>query len=393
MGGLDSSFSAINLDEPEPWSNRRSVILGLIITFLIASWICVFGRLYTRLRIVREPGWDDLCVVFYVIFTTIGSISVCLSVNYGLGQHFILLSLDQIYSYLKVFYVMNASYCTATAFIKEALLLQYLRVYGRGNVMYYFTLFTAIFTAMWGFAYSFIAWVPCLPVNHFWEAPPNARCYGYGSPIPEQFVGTYESHTAINMVLDFIVLIIPLPLLFKEGTGLKQRMRILGLLFMGSLVIMLAIWRLATIIEHQAGYWPTHDPTWYGSISIILAVLEVDMAAICASIPIFWPALEARWGSIFITQEIKITREERFIDDEDDRMSLHPNSRSRTGSDVELKRTESMQSGSKGDNTHYNDMFIMSSVDPLRSPTSGTSRTQAVVRSDSTRNKGKKWHL
>jgi hypothetical protein len=147
---------------------------------------------------------------------------------------------------------------------------------------------------------------------------------------------------------------------------------------------MLAIWRLATIIDHQAATWPTHDPTWYGSISIILAVLEVDCAAICASIPIFWPVLEAKWGTIFITQEIKITREDRYLDDEDHASSHH----GRTGSEVELKRAESNHSTG---GTNYNDMFVMRSVDPLRSPTFGNSRNEAVIESDVKKDVPKRW--
>ncbi|KAH8675387.1 hypothetical protein BX600DRAFT_452545 [Xylariales sp. PMI_506] len=381
--GLDSSFSDINLGEPEPWVNRQSVMLGFIITFLCSSWLCVLGRLYTRLKIIREPGWDDFCVVAYSLFTTGGSISVCLAtIYYGLGQHFILLTVEQMVGYLKVFYIMNACYTTATAFIKLALLLQYLRIYNRNHFMFRVTQTTALFVILWGFAYSFIAWVPCLPVDSFWLAPPNARCYGYGSSISTQFVGTYESHTAVNMVLDFIVLIIPLPILFKESTSLKQRLRVLGLLIMGSLVIMLAIWRLETIIAHQAATWPTHDPTWYGPISILLGVLEIDAAAICASIPIFWPVLEAQWGSIFITQEIKITREERYVDDYDERLSA---TQSRTGSEAELKNME------RGVDSHYQDSYVMQSVDPLRNPFEGDPRAKAVARSDSIRNNGRRW--
>jgi hypothetical protein len=152
-----------------------------------------------------------------------------------LGEHFILIRVDQMLNYLKAFYVMNASYCTATVFIKEALLLQYLRVYGPGNRMYKLTYCLVIFTALWGFAYAFIAWVPCMPVNSFWLVPEDRKCWGYGSSIPDQFVATYESHTAINMVLDVIVLFIPLPILFKDTTAMKQKWRILGLLIMGSL--------------------------------------------------------------------------------------------------------------------------------------------------------------
>ncbi|KAK6206560.1 hypothetical protein LQW54_007630 [Pestalotiopsis sp. IQ-011] len=405
---LDSSFSTINFGEPEPWSNRRSVILGVIITFLITSWLCVIGRLYVRAKVVRDLGWDDLCVLFYALFTTLGSVCVLLAADrFGLGQHFLLLTPEQMVGYLQTFYVCNASYCTATAFIKEALLLQYLRVYGRGHPMWRFTFVVVVFTALWGVAYSFIAWVPCFPVQGFWGAATGATCYGYGSPVASQFVGTYESHTAINMILDFLVLLIPLPLLVREGSTLKQKLRILGLLIMGSIVIMLAIWRLATIIDHQAATWPTHDPTWYGPISIMLAVLEVDCAAICASIPIFWPVLEARWGTIFITQEIKITHEERHREAEEeeeaaaigrgDYHSSYSSSKKsshnhyRSASEVELKRSESDRSLG---GTHYNDMFVMHSVDPLRSPTLGQVRTAAVIESDpamNARDGGKRW--
>lgn len=74
-------------------------------------------------------------------------------------------------------------------------------------------------------------------VNHVWELKPDAKCYGYGSSRPSEFSATYESHTAINMILDVIVLIIPMPLLFKEGTGTAQRLRIGALLFMGNMYV------------------------------------------------------------------------------------------------------------------------------------------------------------
>lgn len=181
-----------------------------------------------------DPNPNDTCDL--QLFTTLGSICVLLAADrFGLGQHFLLLTPEQMVGYLQTFYVCNASYCTATAFIKEALLLQYLRVYGRGHPMWRFTFIVVVFTALWGVAYSFIAWVPCFPVRGFWGAATGATCYGYGSPVASQFVGTYESHTAINMILDFLVLLIPLPLLVREGSTLKQKLRILGLLIMGSM--------------------------------------------------------------------------------------------------------------------------------------------------------------
>ncbi|KAK6865894.1 hypothetical protein PG995_002422 [Apiospora arundinis] len=380
------TYSFSNFDEPEPLANKKATILAVVIAFMCFSWTCVSTRLWVRFKIIRDPGWDDLCVVMYLLTTTAGSISLLVGTKYGLGQHFLTLSHDDMITWSKTFYVANAAYCTSTAFIKLALLLQYLRVYPRGSLMHRACLATLLLTALWGVVYSFISWFPCFPVNHVWELKPDAKCYGYGSSRPSEFSATYESHTAINMILDVIVLIIPMPLLFKEGTGFAQRLRITALLCMGTIVIALAIWRLQTILEHKAATVPTRDPTWYGPITMLLAVLEVDAAAVCASVPIFWPVLSNKLGGIFVTQEIEIRRETRFfqMDDEESggggavmmtqghdgishsRQQSHSRqlSHSRTGSEVELKRHESDSKQPPS----YQGSYSMKSMDPLALP-------------------------
>ncbi|ORY65963.1 uncharacterized protein BCR38DRAFT_456638 [Pseudomassariella vexata] len=355
----DSNISG----EAVPLTNRPSTILGLTISFLLFSWICVAGRLYTRVKIIRSPGWDDLFVVLYLFTTTAGTIAICLSVDHGLGQHVATLDPSTVMNYLKCFYVMNAAYVSSTTFIKLALMFQYLRIYDQATMMYRTCQAVTIFTALWGFAYSFIAWVPCFPIWQFWTGDPGAQCYGYGSIIPTQFVATYETHSAINMALDIMVLIIPLPLFFQKGTKFTQHLRLFGLIFMGTVVICIAIWRLATIIKHQAATWPIWDPTWYAPISIILAMLEIDTAAVCASVPIFWPSLSNQVSKIFVTQEIKITRETRYAH-ADEESQLTQSQHSRMGSEADLKRQESTR---KMD-AHYHDSYILRQVDPLRSP-------------------------
>lgn len=166
---------------------------------------------------------------------TAGSIAVCVGVTTGLGQHFLLLQPWQTKGFLKTFYIGNATYVTATALIKEALLLQYLRVFERGVFVRRFLIFLIIFTAFWGVAFSFLAWVPCVPVYTFWDNGGGPNCFGYGSSYAAPFIATFQSHAAINMVLDTLVLIIPLPLFFKDGATACTRIRLVGLLSMGIL--------------------------------------------------------------------------------------------------------------------------------------------------------------
>lgn len=110
-----------------------------------------------------------------------------------------------------------------------------------------------------------------------------------------------------------------------------------------------AVWRLATVIQHRAATWPVEDPTWYGPISIILAVLEINCASICASVPVFWPVLSKHFGQIFVTKEVEVRHE--------DRLDIE-----HTWSETELRSVPSLTSKE----LHYHDAFVMGRVDPLR---------------------------
>lgn len=69
---------------------------------------------------------------------------------------------------------------------------------------------------------------------------------------------------------------------------------------------MVSIWRLYSIIEHSAGLAPYPDFTWWTPVSIVLSCLEIDLAIICASIPIFWPVMQKSLSAIFVSHEIEV---------------------------------------------------------------------------------------
>ena len=81
-------------------------------------------------------------------------------------------------------------------------------------------------------------------------------------------------------------------------------------------IVIFSVWRLATIVEHEAGWEPEMDFTWYGPISIILASLEVDVAILAASVPVFWPVIESSFPGIFVTREVHVTSQ-RCLGDND----------------------------------------------------------------------------
>ena len=72
-----------------------------------------------------------------------------------------------------------------------------------------------------------------------------------------------------------------------------------------------SICRLVSIVNNRAATYPTLDPSWYGCVPAVLSALEVHLATICASLPVFWPVIKENLGRILVTREVDVTRETR----------------------------------------------------------------------------------
>ncbi|KAK1624643.1 hypothetical protein BDP81DRAFT_464413 [Colletotrichum phormii] len=264
-------------------------MLGIVISFLILALLCAGMRIWTRIFIVRAVGLDDFFLVLVMISISVGSIGTCIGI---------------------IFYICNGTLPMSTSLIKIAILLQYLRTFERGSKSRIFTIVMICIVAMWGTAFIFLAWVPCIPVAAYWDwSIPYRGRWGFGTQVAEELLRTYEAHATSNMILDFIIFAIPLPLYFNTEANKRSRKSVLGLFLLGSLVLMLAAWRLVALVRSRAGTYPNFDPTWAAPGPMALSILEIDMAAICASLPVFWPVLQNSMGMIFVTHEVKVTTE------------------------------------------------------------------------------------
>lgn len=227
-----------NLNDPEPILNGKSVEYGLVISFLVVSSLCVFGRIWVRHFLTHSFGWDDVFVVSTMFSNIVQAVGLCLSVEHGLGKHFILLGIDGMQDFTRLFYVANGAYPVSTTFIKLALLFQYLRFFEKGSKSRIITIITIVVVCMWGFAFAFLAWVPCVPVRAYWNwliPDSEATRYGYGSHNQNVFVATYIVNAATNMILDLVTFAIPMSLWLDRSIQGKSRMALLGLFVLGAM--------------------------------------------------------------------------------------------------------------------------------------------------------------
>ncbi|KAK8083199.1 hypothetical protein PG996_001980 [Apiospora saccharicola] len=193
---------------------------------------------------------------------------------------------------VQLHYVGMGTFVMSSVCVKLALLFQYLRIFPDRPQMTRLCQGLIVFTVLYGTVISFIAWFPCFPPVALWDTsrPPGrgVKCYGFGASTAEGLYHTFVTVTGTNVLLNLVILVVAIPLYSRKGIDARSRWCLTAMLIMGGFVNTMAIWRLVhvQIMWARSGAYPTFDPTWYAPTTVMLAVLEVNGATVCAAIPI-----------------------------------------------------------------------------------------------------------
>ncbi|KAF2870406.1 hypothetical protein BDV95DRAFT_629553 [Massariosphaeria phaeospora] len=284
-----------------PIANRPETVIGLTISFMTVSWIAISLRLFARIR-ARLWGWDDLFVLLAGVMP-----------SDGMGKHFWTLDPHTQMDYFKHIWSSNVCYTAATTFIKLSLLFQYLRLFDMQNRRAHIVAWSLIvFISLWGTTFFLLALFSCKPIAKNWNSKLPGTCVAWGSKDPDVFFASWVSHAATNMVLDMLVLMAPIPFIKRLRIGGRSRIGLVALFVMGGLVAALSLGRLVALSVHRAGTVPRFDVTFATPSIYIFSALEINIAILCASIPIFWPVVTGLTGNkILVVNEIEIRTDRR----------------------------------------------------------------------------------
>jgi hypothetical protein len=136
------------------------------------------------------------------------------------------------------------AYCASATFIKLAILFQYLRLFAEtaqstSSVQYIlarrvtFALITV--SSLWGLSFFLLAIFPCNPIAKDWKTSLPGTCIGWGSKNPDEFFRMFLGHSASNMVLDLMVLMVPVPFLSMLRIAGKSKAGLITLFTLGGM--------------------------------------------------------------------------------------------------------------------------------------------------------------
>lgn len=139
----------------------------------------------------------------------------------------------------------------------------------------------AIFVTAYSIMLLCIVLLACIPIESNWDAAVTGHCIDFGSAL--------SAASSLNVVSDALVLVLPIPLIWRIKTSIVRRCQIMGIFLLGSFIIVVSIIR--TIYIGQSSFSAGLDDLWGNSYPVIWSTIEPGLAIVAACLPVLRPVL------------------------------------------------------------------------------------------------------
>lgn len=256
--------------------SRFGEILGILTVGCLLSTVVVVARVFTRLKILRTFGSDDAVMAVAQVLTIGSAIAEGLESKWGLGSHVWTVKEEDNIPYMKSFYSSILVYNIAVCLVKISILLQYRRIF-TGRIIQRLALVGLVFLAAWTVTLAFLLSLVCIPVAAFWDPTVEGRC------LP--FLLIWYVMAGVNLVTDFAIFSLPLPVINSLQLPRRQKMMLLIVFGLGFFTCAISIIRIRTLRVAAE----TQDPTWDNVDAATWSFLELTIGVLAACLPTLRP--------------------------------------------------------------------------------------------------------
>ncbi|EFX05459.1 plasma membrane protein [Grosmannia clavigera kw1407] len=253
-------------------SSLTGVVIAVPATCISLITVIVSLRLLLRRHTIGRLLVDDYLIVLASVFTIVVCSSVLAASQYGLGKHIWNLDFVTIIPHLKrcirFMFVANVFYALAICFTKLSIVSSYVYIFdphGRLKVLMYGT--ATVSTGL-GIAALPATIFECLPVHAAWDVTyVGAKCY--------TFVDFLYASTAISVVTDIMLCVIPIPLLWRLQLPLRQKL----------LISTRSTSHVRCPLFIRTPHFTPADPTDDLVSSVMWTIAECTIGIVCVSLP------------------------------------------------------------------------------------------------------------
>ncbi|CAK4034475.1 hypothetical protein CBER1_09401 [Lecanosticta acicola] len=242
-------------------------------TMTVLSFIAVSMRLYARLGVSKNAGWDDLLISFSWIFAVATTIAMFIQVANGMSRHAHTITPSELPVMLKAFYVSIVFYNLSLSCTKISILTQYLRIFPQKKfrIACYIVLAAVVAYSIAVFCTSVFF---CHPIAYFWDTSIE------GGKCLDKFA-VWFANAGINISTDLMTAILPLPVLGQLELPRRQRRALVIVFALGGFTCITSILRLEALYAVSRAT----DISWQNPLAAIWSNVEVNTAIICSCLP------------------------------------------------------------------------------------------------------------
>lgn len=212
--------------------------VGVIVAttvLVVAASIAIVLRFVARRRTNGIDIDDWAALTAYVFFLSVSVCHYLILSPYGSAGHLQSdFSPQQLRQFLIMLYADNICYTCCTITVKLSILLIQRRIFTSRPFKIIAHVLTGIFVVWW-ITVLFTQIFSCMPVHSFWDFALRKSCIN-----TTMF---YNGVAISNIIFDFILLILPLPMIWQLQMTLKKKLQVSFIFILGGFTIICSILR------------------------------------------------------------------------------------------------------------------------------------------------------
>ncbi|KAJ4983126.1 integral membrane family protein [Stagonosporopsis vannaccii] len=277
-------------DQGVPNEDQGPVILGATLTVTIAALITMATRLYVRVRMIRNVGWDDYVMISAMVLCIVGQIIIIPEVHYGAGRHVQYIDPADFAIGYKLNFITQPIYLFAICLVKISVGFFLLRIAVHSayrRLIIGIMLFMGIYTI--GCFFTIV--LQCTNLAVQWDHTIKATCWSAHTIKTLSYV-----NVSLNIVTDLLFsIIIPIPLLWSLQMNKRQKSSLMCILGLGIFATAAALIKTSFL----PSYGKTGDWLWDSRNLTIWTVVESNIGIVAGNLPCLKPLFRAVLGSTY----------------------------------------------------------------------------------------------
>ncbi|KAL1639901.1 hypothetical protein SLS58_007488 [Diplodia intermedia] len=277
-----------------PDDNAGPLILGVTVGMtLLGSVAALALRLYVRIRMSRNIGWDDCMMCIAALLSIIGMVIVVLEVENGGGRHRQYIDPAVFSKGMYLNFLSQPFYLFAALFVKESVGFFLLRITGRAKYRGLIAWIMAVL-AVYTVACFVTLVLQCKDLRVIWDPTVKTTCWRV-----EVLHGLTYTNSVVNIITDFaFAVLIPIPLIYPLQMSVRKKLSLLLILGVGLVATGAAIARAA----HLSAYGRRNgrgggpgDFLWDSRTLTTWSVVETQVGIVAGCLPCAKPLLARFW--------------------------------------------------------------------------------------------------